>query len=126
MSNFFEPGGYPANYFGKGEEFILPDDPVILKEFDARFNEYEIAHPEDPTGDKALEHAKSQPPIKSKLDKGVSTTEEKSPVSEDDKWVELEMFMPARHIELFKKYCSLQRRRPRDIMMLWIDKLCKL
>ena len=120
----------PANYFGKGKNYLLPDDAETIREFERRFQEWEQAHPEDPTGELALAKWESEvgPINKSKPQSQLrGTTEEKTPeVSDEEIWKELELVMPERHIEKFKNYCRLQRRRPRDIMMLWIERLCKL
>ena len=122
---FFEAGGCPADYFGKGPEFLLPDDPQVLREFEMRFQEYELAHPNDPTGEIALAKNTVTRPTKPLA----IPTEERDAfdlISENDTLSEIEMVLPIRHIQLFKRYCRFQRRRPRDVFMVWIDKICKL
>lgn len=44
----------PANYFGKGELYILKEDSDEMAEFVRRFDLYAEAHPNDPTGEEAL------------------------------------------------------------------------
>jgi len=134
MANFFSPGGYPANYFGRGEDFCLPEDHAIVREYERRFQEYEAAHPEDPMGEKLLEADRKKKlnlpkAIDARLSDRTIPTEEKveaEPPIEMDEMVEVEMTIPKSQLDLFKRYCKFQRRRPRDIFLLWIARHCKL
>jgi hypothetical protein len=121
----------PANYFGKGKNYTLPDDAEVVREFERRFQEWEREHPEDPTGDLALakweaEHSEETPRARVPAALREPTGEKEPVVSDDEDWKELEMILPVRHIEKLKKYASYKRRRPRDIVMLWIETYCKL
>lgn len=121
----------PANYFGKGENYLLPDDAETVREFERQFQEWEQAHPEDPTGELALakwksEHGEDTPRPRIPAALREPTGEKIPTVDEEEEWKEIEMVIPVRYIEKFKNYCRLQRRRPRDVFMLWIERLCKL
>jgi hypothetical protein len=121
----------PANYFGKGKDYCLPDDAAAVHEFERRFAEWESAHPDDPTGELALakweqDHANSLASKPLQRTRVETTGEKSSTVMESSDLKELELVLPAGHIAKFKNYCRLQRRRPRDIMMLWIEAYCKL
>ncbi len=123
----------PANYFGKGEDYLLPDDPKVLGEFERKFKEWEDSHPEDPTGDIALAHDKiaSSSSVENRSNGAISTEEKKNPLpltitepspelESDGLLKEIELVMPENYIKLFKEYCKEKRRRPRDMMMTWI------
>lgn len=116
----------PANYFGKGEDYLLSDDPKELAEFNRRFEEWERAHPEDPSGDIALAHDKiaSSSSVEHRHDGTIATEEKKTPAVKktDETLKELEMVMPESYIKRFKELCQEKRKRPRDMMMIWIDK----
>lgn len=119
----------PANYFGKGENYNLPDDPEIIREFERRFQEWEAAHPEDPSGELALALAKKHNEPAKKINPPTSTgnrpAKEES-AEEGIDWAELELTLPPDHITLLKNYAKFKRRRPRDIVMGWISQFCKL
>jgi hypothetical protein len=121
----------PANYFGKGENYILPDDAETVREFERRFQEWERQHPEDPTGELALakwkeDHFEAPAPSRAPSTPRKTTEEKESSDSGDEEWKELELVLPVAHIEKLKNYAKLQRRRPRDIIMLWIERFCKI
>lgn len=139
----------PANYFGKGENYVLPDNADAIREFERRFQEWEVEHPEDPTGDLALAKWKAEntgkPPAVSAPSKPKGavnlphiTTEKEThlapmptipvmPVIPDDaEWVELELTLPKVYVDQLKRYAAFMRRRPRDIIILWINKHTKV
>lgn len=120
----------PANYFGKGEDYLLPDDPATLQEFERKFQEWEKSHPEDPTGEIALAHDKiaSSSSVEVRRNGAISTEEKKSPhelLPDDSPLKEIELVMPESYIIRFKEYCKEKRRRPRDMLMVWIDEKTK-
>lgn len=134
--SFFEQGGFPANYFGKGEGWELPDDPKIVEEFTKRFLEWEAAHPEDPTGDLALaafnirhpaptEKVKGKRDVEGQLIVGPTLTIIQGPVDEPNE-CNLRLQLPASKLQTLKNYAHYKRRRPRDIIIDWINKNCKL
>lgn len=67
----------PANYFGKGENYILPDEGEEQADFARRFDEYVVAHPEDPAGEQALrlyeENLASAKSIKQAVNEGIES-----------------------------------------------------
>lgn len=138
----------PANYFGKGENYMLPDNPEVIREFERRFQIWEREHPDDPTGDLALAKWKQDNSGKSPVSQPIKpkgavnlphiTTEEENPItampevpvmpviSDDAVWVELELTIPREYVDQLKRYAAFMRRRPRDIIMLWITKHTKI
>lgn len=115
----------PANYFGKGEDYNLPDDVNVIAEYERKWKEWEAAHPEDPTGEIALADAKKKGNLSTPTI--TSPNEEVKVKTEDDiDCAELQLLMPVRHIQLLKNYAKFRRRRPRDIIMGWIDMYAKL
>lgn len=127
----------PANYFGKGEDYNLKDDPAELEEFNRLFDEYSQANPDDPTGEKALEAFKAQvllasktelPPPQKKTPEYVSSPSvvdeppqpEMISVEEDHESIRLEL--TASRIIFLKRYSAYRRMRPRDVISFLIDK----
>ena len=49
----------PANYFGKGENYVLPESLDAVREFEQQFDAWVTANPNDPTGEKAIESYKA-------------------------------------------------------------------
>ncbi len=49
----------PANYFGKGENYVLPESMDAVREFEQQFDAWVTANPNDPTGEKAIESYKA-------------------------------------------------------------------
>lgn len=123
----------PANYFGKGEDYILPEDRDVIREYERQFQEWESTHPDDPTGEIALAHAKSlgSPTVEKAIpqQQRVRVSEDSEPVQiEEDSqdMAELELTLPPNEIRLLKNYARFKRKRPRDIVMAWIQQFCKL
>jgi len=125
----------PANYFGKGENYNLPDDAETIREFERRFTEWEKAHPDDPTGDIAL--AAYKKPLPTALVTTKSTSDSApTPVSDDVEEEDGEEFefndssvrlrIPSPILLKFKKYARYKRKRPRDILIFWITRFCNL
>ena len=136
--NKFEPK-CPANYFGKGEDYILTDNADEIKEFEENWKEWEVNNPNDPTGEIALQIWKDSkkktrafvtapPPIATKEEKEILQkpiivhTRKPLPtqVIEEFKNVDLQLKLPNYLVEQFKTFCRDQKRRPRDIMIYWI------
>lgn len=118
----------PANYFGKGEDYVLPENADELRTFEHRFAQWEREHPEDPDGSIALAHAKlnAQPTEEKNVSPSVGPSEVFIPRAVMDESQKLKLELPLAYIEKLKKYASFKRRRPRDIIMAWIDANCKL
>ncbi len=128
----------PANYFGKGEEYTLPEDPDVIREFERRFQEWELAHPDDPLGELALARAKQHhEPTKKTTPPPVNQPHQQinpQPLPQSslpltdvgDDMIELELTLPADYVKLLKNYAKFKRRRPRDIIMSWIQQFCRL
>lgn len=133
----------PANYFGKGDDYILPDTISVVQEFERRWKEYEVEHPDDPTGELALAKFRAQPkvdrvetivvhipppePIIEPVE--VTPLPEEPPIDKivlpkNFQWKEIELVMPEQYVERFKSFAAAKRRRPRDILMSFIDKYC--
>lgn len=125
------PPKVPLNYFGRGEDFNLPDDPVFLRKFEDQYREWEQAHPDDPDGQKALDEwkkgAKATPKPKLNPELFQEATEETS-LSEPDYSVleRLVLKLPLREYTIFKNFCFLKHRRPRDILAIWIKNYAKI
>lgn len=109
----------PANYFGQGEDAALEPDKIA--EFNKLWNEWEEAHPDDPTGEIALAAYKQRNRIPS---------EQKIPEVEIDPTIilsgKIHLEITEDRIDKLKKYARIHRRRPRDIVNGWIDQFCKL
>jgi hypothetical protein len=118
-----QPLEVPANYFGRGENYILKDDPEELRWFEERFKEWESAHPEDPTGEIALQEEKRKPSYQPNPTKTTITRHDDDDFLDSTK---LRLELPTTHIEKLKNFAKFKRRRPRDIVMAWIDQYCKL
>lgn len=121
----------PANYFGRGENFVLPDDAAFIKEFEDQWATWEREHPDDPTGELALEAAKKNhiqiapsPPRPAPVVIGIA--EKNLEYVENDRRIFLKLTLPHAHMQKLKNFARLQRRRPRDIIIAWIEKLCRL
>lgn len=126
--SFFDAGGFPVNYFGKGEHWELPPDEAVQKEFTQRFLEYEVEHPDDPTGEIAFAEYKRKYPFTGKTIPSIVeqktfayAPEPVEPYSEN-----LRLQIPPSKLQTLKNYAHYRRRRPRDILIEWIDKYCKL
>lgn len=114
----------PANYFGKGEDFILSDDkPNEIKEFDDKYKEWAEAHPEDPTGEIALAEFRKRNRITPE-EEITSSSSSVEPEFQGSAKIHLEL--PETSIEKLKNYARFRRRRPRDIINGWIEQFCKL
>jgi hypothetical protein len=105
----------PANYFGKGKDYIL--QPDFAEEFDRRWKIWEKENPEDPTGEKALAFYESSQSTERKEETANQGQTEKQAL-EDTKKFRLEL--DAQDIERLKAYAKYKRKRPRDIITLWI------
>lgn len=53
MSELTEPK-CPSNNFGKGPGYVVPQTDEAISEWEKMWDEWESAHPDDPTGEKAL------------------------------------------------------------------------
>lgn len=118
----------PANYFGKGKDYILPDDPDTVAEFERRWREWEAEHPSDPTGDTALAQWEAE-------HGGTKSRSARVPAEiaggdvepgDSDDMATLKLELPTGHIDKLKRYARFLRRRPRDVLMIWIERHCKL
>lgn len=119
----------PANYFGEGEDYSLPDDPSILQEFSKKFEEWERNHPDDPTGEKALasykaKHGEIEYTKKEKTPRVLEDDEEL--VKDNSECVNLRLQVPMETCRLFKNYAKFRRMRPRELLILWVTKYAKL
>lgn len=136
----------PCTYFGKGSNYILPDDPETIREFEAKWKEWETEHPDDPTGEKALAEylaanphtnldAKTGhvPPPRQATQKAATPAsfqkkEELEPTNFEieNETRKLRLELPDEVIEKLKRYARYCRRRPRDIIIGWVEKYCQL
>lgn len=119
----------PHNYFGRGVNFQLPDDPIIIQEIEKKWEEWESAHPDDPTGERAYVEAMKRNgktiSTRPEIPKFVQSKE--GPVTfEENKTKKLRLELPKREIELLKRFSAAERRHPRDIIIRWIHQNCKL
>lgn len=120
----------PASYFGKGENHNLSDDSAEeLREFEQKFREWEEKHPNDPTGEKALAIWKVTNPTGSK----VATPKTPEPITapteeeeDDSEKGSLKLVLSERQIQKIKGYARVRGCRPRDLVIEWIEKFCKL
>jgi hypothetical protein len=120
----------PANYFGKGRDYNLSDDPKELQEFERKFKEWEAAHPDDPVGEKALseyESTRGTSKVKIQSRPSVSfTDDDEDDDDNDDSSNKIRLELPSVLIMQLKRYARFHRKRPRDIVMMWIIKYGKL
>lgn len=126
----------PANYFGRGEDFLLPDDAEFLLEFNRQYEEWEREHPDDPTGEHALAKWKAEgkdltpKPLRPQPTKTHAPTppppEESNDLAEDGDWDRLKLSLPDDYIQKLKDYARFKRVRPRDIVMGWIRQHAKI
>lgn len=120
----------PANYFGRGENYNLPDDPEIIKELNAQWEQWEREHPDDPTGEKALAAdielfgKPSLTPKAVNFKRLVEPDEEE--IVDDTENVNLRLQIPKETCRIFKNYAKLKRMRPRELLILWVHKIAKL
>lgn len=115
----------PANYFGRGENFNLPDDKEFLHQYELEWQEWERAHPDDPGGEKALAEWKkwkaTQPAQPSTTPPTTGGKESIPSATVGVETKELELELDPAIITKFKAYCRLQRKRPRDIFTYWVN-----
>lgn len=128
----------PANYFGKGENYILPDNPEEIRDFERQFKDWEAKHPDDPTGEMALKNHKevvrttpkalpAQPVViisERDANKVIfpSVAAKKGVIEDDPEFqnAELELELPKYLIAQLKAFAKYKSRRPRDIVASWI------
>lgn len=112
----------PCNYFGKGENYNLQEDnPTQVAEFERLWKEWEEAHPEDPTGEIALEDYKKRNRL---VPEEIITKKSIEQDLEESSKIHLEL--PERLILKLKNYARFRRRRPRDIVASWIEQFARL
>lgn len=143
----------PATYFGKGADYVLPDNLEIIHQFERDFDTWVRENPDDPTGEKALalwEQSQLQPPTPPllqkkkelplfevwpvKLETEVSGFEDKIPLptplnlpDEDGlETVQLTLELPEQYVDRFKRFCKAKRKRPRDVLLFWILQHAKI
>lgn len=119
----------PANYFGRGENYNLPDDPSIIQEIQVLWSEWEREHPGDPTGDKALAEWKAKNPDKPAISRDKiprALEEDEEEIFDNSECVNLRLQVPIETCRLFKNYAKLKRIRPRELLILWVAKYAKL
>lgn len=126
----------PANYFGRGEDYILPDDPDVVREFERKFEEWVNTHPDDPTGEQTLKAHGPQRTHRSILNrspKGIfinSNSETPAPpTKEKEPYVlmgEIKLRLPIKELETLKNFAIFKRRRPRDIICRLINENCQI
>lgn len=127
----------PANYFGRGEDFDLPDDAEFLMVFNKQYEEWEREHPDDPTGEEALKKWKLErksmapspslrvPPTK-RTEPAPPPDEESTDLDEDSDGDRLRLSLPDDYIKRLKDYARFKRVRPRDVVMGWIRQHAKI
>lgn len=136
----------PINYFGRGENYALPDNFAVIKDFEEKFREWEREHPDDPTGEITLQawrdsHAKPAilevPKIIPLPEKQESIATILPPVVTETPVIEneipdeldydtLKLTLPIPLLDKLKKYSKLKKKRPRDIVSFWILHHCKI
>lgn len=128
----------PVNYFGKGVDYQLPDDVEAVEEFNRKYAEYERDNPDDPTGALLLEkynvHLKVQKSIAHAP--SMETKLPGLPIQFGDEILKTEvtargetfirLSLPVNAIENLKKFARYQRKRPRDVVLAWIELYCRL
>ena len=118
----------PANYFGKGENYVLPEDIEVVREFEQRFSEWVTAHPNDPTGEITLaawKKADKTPIANIPRVHHQPTTKEIYKIDSEGN-SQLRVQIPQEFIAMLKSYAHARKRRPRDIIIHWIQTNCKL
>lgn len=113
----------PSNYFGKGDNYILPDDVDEVRKFEDRWKKYEAENPDDPTGELALAKFRNAHPPTNQP-KPPDNPPDRIVLPENFEWKEIELILPVPYVERFKNFAAAKRRRPRDILMSFIDKYC--
>lgn len=108
----------PANFFGRGKDFDLAEDPAAIQEIEKKWQAWEIAHPDDPTGELALEiEEKRITPVL--VPTPAAPTQEKKIIEE---LVNLRLQIPSRIDNKLKAIAKAKRKRPRDIVVELIEK----
>lgn len=150
------PPKTPANYFGKGADYVLPDNLEIIHQFERDFDAWVRENSDDPTGEKALalwEQSQLQPPELPPLQKKKELlpsvelpakveveVEHLTPtkildlalkpivvdVEQGLETVQLTLELPEIYVERFKKFCKFKRKRPRDVLLFWILQHAKI
>ncbi len=128
------PIACPANYFGKGANYILPDNEEEVRAFEQLFDKWVTDHPDDPTGELALATEKKN----NKSDYGwnpgyaleIGSKGIANPVDPRDlppdkieingETTQLTLELPKEFIKKLKRIAIHKKRRPRDIIMSYI------
>lgn len=117
----------PINYFGKGENYALPDNKEACAEYERQWKEWEAEHPEDPTGEATLQAWKDQTGKESQpLRKVKSMSMEFDGPFSSEEICNVRLQLPEQEAKMLKKYASFKRKRPRDIIVALIQTYCKL
>jgi len=117
----------PANYFGLGADYVLPEDIEIVREFELKFSDWVTKNPDDPTGELAIaayqKYLAQNPKAKAELAKPKYDAIVINPNDYDDA-KQLRLQLPADLLEVLKKFAKAKKRRPRDIIIHWIKTHC--
>lgn len=117
-----EPPKCPANYFGKGVDYQLPDDREAVAEYERLWREWETTHPNDPTGEIALKSWESN-------NGGTKVALASPPVAivegaQSSETSKLKLEIPDHVIKQLKNFASFKRKRPRDVIIELIQRNC--
>lgn len=115
----------PANYFGKGADYQLPDDIKVVAEYERRWRDWESKHPEDPTGEIALREWEARGGGKGKSSSAPRETMEVDAIEEGET-SQLKLEMLDSDIRLLKMFASFKRKRPRDVLSTLIRQNCRI
>lgn len=121
-ANNIEEPKCPANYFGKGVNYVLPDDREAVQEYERLWQEWEAAHPNDPTGEIALKEWSHTTGKKVVFSDGPQPIIQPNDVSAETSKLKLEL--ADSDIRLLKNFASFKRRRPRDVIAELIRTYC--
>lgn len=122
MGNNTPEPACPANYFGKGADYVLPDSREEIQDYEEKWRKWMEDHPNDPTGELAIKEWEATTGRKAKL-----ATEPK-PVGEDldEEFATLKLELNPNVIKQLKTYASFCRKRPRDIVARLIKAHCNI
>lgn len=114
-----QPPEVPANYFGRGRDFILPDDTTVVAEITEKWTKYEQDHPDDPMGENILKKWEEDANRLCTVEATKNLQQARTIVSDYEflgVTTQLRLELPKDLINHLKGYARYTRKRPRTII----------